>query len=215
MQKILAVLVSIIFLCTGLFAVDYFYPSAKEHIPFKDKIPFLNKTEKQVSQTPSEFLQIEGQTFDPRNSSMIQMLISRKKASFDGRKWHQEVGSANEKVRGVRLMPEGNSKDNWKEALDVTQFSDPKFFSVTKFAELHKDDILNKYPNAVWRILKQDNSGIVYDWTVVNDPKLGDQTTVGKILMDDEGIFHIYYINRHTPNVSQTRKTFLTFVDNL
>lgn len=215
MQKILAVFVSIVFLCTGLFAVDHYFPNAKEYIPFKDKVPFLNKQETQAVKGNAEFLQIDGETFNPHNSSMIQMLIARKKASFDGRSWHEEAGSANNTTRGIRLMPAGNTKDNWSEALDVVQLSDKKFDSVTTFAKLHKEDIITKYPDAVWRTLKQDSSGITYDWTVVGDSKVDDLSVVGKVMMHDEGIFHTYYMNKHTANFAQTRKTFLNFVDNL
>ena len=214
MQKLLAILVSIVFLCTGLFAIDHFFPTAKDHIPYKEKIPFLNNKQEAKATKGSEFVQVDGQTFDPRNSNVIQMLIGRNgKASFDGRPWHKETIAGKEDLKAVRIMPNGNDASNWQEAIDFIQFA--KFDNVTDFAKAHKAEILKRYPNAVWRTIKQDSSGIVYDWTVVGDKNLGDYTEVGKIMTNDSGVFHILYLNKHTPNVQKTRTTFLNFVDNL
>lgn len=72
-----------------------------------------------------------------------------------------------------------------------------------------------KHPAAVWRNLNQDSSGITYDWTVVAYKELGDYSVVDKILMNDAGIFHVYYVNKHSANFPKNRMTFLNFVDNL
>lgn len=212
MQKLLTILVSVVLVCAGLFTINYLFPTAKEHIPFKEKIPFLNQ-QTQAKNEQSEFMQIDGQ-FDPRNSNVIQMLIGRNgKASFDGRSWHKETISGQEDLKAVRIMPDNSNASNWQEAIDFIQFA--KFDNATEFAKQHKAEILAKYPSATWRTIKQDTSGIVYDWTVVGDKTLGDYTEVGKIMTNDTGVFHVLYLNKRTPNVAQTRKTFLTFVDNL
>lgn len=207
MQKLIAVLVSIILLCIG---VAYIFPNAKNSIPFREKISSETKAPKGTS----EFTPLNGQTFDPRNSNVIQALIGRGgKVSFDGRQWHKETVAGRENLKAIRIMPNDNSADNWTEAIDFIQFS--KFNSASTFAEKHKAEILQKHPAAVWRTLKQDSSGIVYDWTVVADKQLGDYTEIGKIMVNDTGVFHAIYLNKHTPNVQKTRTTFLTFLDNL
>lgn len=206
MNKLIVSIVTIVIIAAS---VHLFFPNVE------NKIPFLGKAEKKVAQQAQEFLQIEGQTFDPRDSSIIQMLIAKKKAKFDKRNWHQEAGSADSNMRGIRIMPDGNTSASWKEAIDFVQLSDKKFDTVTTFAKLHKEDILSQHPNAVWRTIKQDSSGIAYDWTVVGDSKLGDFSVVGKVMLNDSGIFHTYYMNKHTANFAQTRQTFLLFLDNL
>ena len=132
---------------------------------------------------------------------------------FDHRPWKPVVSEAKEGKKLVSFVPDGETKDHWKELLTV-RFRPAGTQTVHDYAQKTKRILEKTCPkNLKWSVVSEKADDMVVQWSLAGCPKIEDQFELIRILRSPGGMHVVHYTSKLPDPPEDTRKKWVTLLN--
>jgi hypothetical protein len=139
----------------------------------------------------------------------------REKATiaFDGRSWKQGFhADAGTRAITEYVLP-GETVNGWTELVSVQTFPGAQERkTLAAIAGGFKDKLQKECPDALWRVLKESQDELMYEYRTTGCRGWDDQHEIAKLMMGRSAIFRVSYTNRRLPLHDEQRARWVALV---
>ena len=117
------------------------------------------------------------------------------RAPDDSGKWKAAGGSDRRGRTIAEFVPQNESIDNWSRLLTV-QFIERQGVSPVEFMTQLRATMQNRCPGTAWRIVQQDSTSVLYEWSIAGCGANPDQHEIARLLKGNDGIQRIAFTRK-------------------
>jgi len=124
---------------------------------------------------------------------------------FDDRAWsveHHRLADAKTVLAVTEWLLPGETlvdgtEDGWTEMVAVHRLpSSGAPGAVASLYDAKRREVVRAAPNAAWKIVRQSDDEVVYEWTLKGDKRFKDQHELGRIARGGDGLLQIRYVKK-------------------
>jgi len=110
--------------------------------------------------------------------------------------WTPGFNQSDQNFSNTEFVPKGETVENWTQMLNVQSFAKSGFPEPEKAMATLRERMLQRCPNAVWKIIEKIKKDVLYEWRIENCPGNADQHEVARLFDGKWNRFRLAYVEK-------------------